>query len=91
MRLQSDTSWSSIDQALNVNLKLDSYDLQKNDNLNILHVILDKVVETMASAFVEQHKDELLAKIEISSLSEKIQEKISEELAKAAISKILEK
>jgi hypothetical protein len=90
MKLESQSKWSYIDQTLNVKLRLSDYAL-KNGDSNIINVILDRVVDSVVKAFIEQHQEELLASIDTSSLGEKIQERISQELAKAAIAKLLEK
>jgi hypothetical protein len=91
MKLESASYQSHLEHCLNVSVKLDEYELHRStaQGENMLTVILDRVVEKIADAFIEKHGAELLASIETEVVAAQVQEEISKQIAREAIRKIL--
>ena len=86
MKMETSMGMEYLSRVLNINIKLDEYDLRKADN--VLALIMETVVDKVVAAFLEKHQDELLQTIKTTELSTLIQEKIGEQLAAAAIKKL---
>lgn len=91
MKLEGMAYSDYLRRELNVSIRFDEYELIREGHQRegfVLALIIERIVEKVSDAFIEQNQQELLESLDAQELTVALKEKVAEQLAINALKKL---